>query len=287
MTTRHLITRGHVSLRSASSAQRARHRRGRSSGATAPTASKTRADVTALASEQLGGRQAGSDGAKLAADYLVAELTKMGAKPLPGQKDFRLPFSFTAGVKDGGTTLRLSRRHRAAPEPGRRARFEVAHACRRCRSRTTPKSAARSCSPATASSCPSRRTSATTATPTLDVKDKVVVVLPLLPGRRGPEDPRRSWRATPTSATRRMQARQRGAKALLVVTGPRSPNAGETIPMSFDTALAGSGIVAASISGRRRDARSSPACTDKTLDDDRRSRSTRRNPHAAGFALPT
>ena len=72
---------------------------------------------------------------------------------------------------------------------------------------------------------------------------------PLLPRGRRPEDARRSSRATPTCATRRMAARQRGAKALLVVTGPRSPNAGETVPMTFDTALAGSGIVAASISG--------------------------------------
>ena len=37
----------------------------------------------------------------------------MGAQPLPGQKDFRLPFSFTAGVKDGGTTLQV-----AAPPDG-------------------------------------------------------------------------------------------------------------------------------------------------------------------------
>ena len=44
-------------------------------------------------------------------------------------------------------------------------------------------------------------------------------------------------------------ARQRGAKGMLVVTGPRSPNAGATVPMSFDTAIAGSGIVAASITG--------------------------------------
>ena len=43
-------------------------------------------------------------------------------------------------------------------------------------------------------------------------------------------------------------------RAVLVVTGPNSPNAGETIPMSFDTALAGSGIVAASISGSVADA---------------------------------
>ena len=47
----------------------------------------------------------------------------------------------------------------------------------------------------------------------------------------------------------RRDGRQRGAKGVLVVTGPRSPNAGEVAPMTFDTAIAGSGIVAASVSG--------------------------------------
>ncbi len=46
-----------------------------------------------------------------------------------------------------------------------------------------------------------------------------------------------------------MHAREAGAVGLLVVTGPRSPNAGELVPMTFDTAIAGSGIVAASIIG--------------------------------------
>jgi len=76
--------------------------------ATAAATSKTRADVVLLASDRLAGRQAGSEGATLAADHLVAELKKMGATPLPGQQDFRLPFSFTAGVKDAGTTLQVA-----------------------------------------------------------------------------------------------------------------------------------------------------------------------------------
>src|SRR5207249_892788 len=41
-------------------------------------------------------------------DYIVGELQKIGAKPLPGQKDFRLPFEFTAGAKDGGTTIAVN-----------------------------------------------------------------------------------------------------------------------------------------------------------------------------------
>ena len=50
-----------------------------------------------------------------------------------------------------------------------------------------------------------------------------------------------------------MLAREHGARAILIVTGPNSPNAGELAPLSFDTSLAGSGIVAASISGRVAD----------------------------------
>src|SRR5207244_7591726 len=82
---------------------------------------------------------------------------------------------------------------------------------------------------------------------TLDVKDKVVLVL-----RYFPEDADQKTKAILSRYSdlryKAMAARQHGAKAMLVVTGPQSPNAGEIVPMSFDTALAGSGIVAASIS---------------------------------------
>ena len=71
-------------------------------------ASKTRTYVETLASPRLEGRLAGSNGERLASDFLVAELQKIGAKPLPGQKDFRLPFEFTAGSRDGGSTIELA-----------------------------------------------------------------------------------------------------------------------------------------------------------------------------------
>src|SRR5439155_11593940 len=67
--------------------------------------------VETLASPRLEGRLTGTTGEKLAADYLVSELQKVGAKPLPGQKDFRLPFEFTAGAHDGGTTVAVSLTH--------------------------------------------------------------------------------------------------------------------------------------------------------------------------------
>src|SRR5439155_1242246 len=80
-----------------------------------------------------------------------------------------------------------------------------------------------------------------------------------------------------------MAARQRGAKAVLVVTGPRSPNAGERVPMTFDTALAGSGIVAASIDGEAGAAIF--AAAGKAIGDVQQSLDSG-NPHVAGFEIP-
>src|SRR6185503_16643646 len=77
-------------------------------------ASKTRAHVETLASPRLEGRLAGTNGERLASDYLAGELQKIGAKPLPGQQDVRLPFEFTAGTKDGGSTVRFDSANRKA-----------------------------------------------------------------------------------------------------------------------------------------------------------------------------
>ena len=68
----------------------------------------TRQHVQTLASEQLDGRLTGSAGERLAGDYIVAQLQKIGAKPVPGQTDYRVPFDFTAGSKDGGSTIDLT-----------------------------------------------------------------------------------------------------------------------------------------------------------------------------------
>src|SRR5205085_5387639 len=82
----------------------------------------------------------------------------------------------------------------------------------------------------------------------LDVKDKIVVVL-----RYFPEDAEQKTKGILARYSdlryKAMAARQHGAKEIIVVTGPRSPNAGELAPMTFDTALAGSGIVAVSVNG--------------------------------------
>jgi hypothetical protein len=120
---------------------------------------------------------------------------------------------------------------------------------------------------------------------TLDVKDKVVLVL-----RYFPEAAEQKTKGILSRYSdlryKAMAARQHGAKAILIVGGPNSPNAGEIVPMTFDTALAGSGIAAASISGAAADAMfATLGDPNKTLKAAQTSLDDA-NPHAAGFALP-
>src|SRR5438105_4279628 len=221
--------------------------------------------ITTLASQRFGGRQTGTEGERLAREFLIAELKRIGAKPLPGQRDFALPFEFTAGARDGGTTL-------STPGKARALSFSDS-------------------GDITGSLVfagygivvPESQDFGYDSYATLDVKDKIAVVL-----RYFPEDADQKTRAILARYSdlrfKAMAARQHGAKAMLVVTGPRSPNAGELVPMTFDTALSGSGIVAASID---RDAGTAVfAASGKALGDVQQSLDSG-NPHVAGFEIPT
>jgi hypothetical protein len=242
--------------------------------APATTTSRTKAHVTALASEKLDGRLVGSAGERLAADYLVSQLKRIGTRPVPGNSDYLLPFDFTAGTRDGGSALTIGSRsfsnrtevqalsfsdNGSAEGPVIFAGYGIV--------------------------VPDGQGFQYDSYATLDVKDKVVIVLRYFPEEAEPKTKAILARYADLRY-KAMAARQRGARAVLVVTGPSSPNAGETIPMTFDTALAGSGIVAASINGSVADA------IFGTLKDSQKSlRAAQQaldsaNPHATGFDVP-
>ncbi len=242
---------------------------------TAATVSHTKARVETLASDEFEGRLAGSAGERLAADYLTRELMRLGAKPLPGRTDFFQPFDFTAGTKDAGSSLAVLKKD----------------AARMFITREHVQALSFSDSSEVTGSVvfagyglvvPDAQNFGYDSYAGLDVKDKVVLVL-----RYFPEDADQKSKSMLARYAdlryKAMAARQRGARAMLVVTGPRSPNAGETIPMSFDTALAGSGMVAASISG---DAGAEIlAAAGKQLEPVQKELDSA-NPHVAGFAVP-
>jgi Zn-dependent M28 family amino/carboxypeptidase len=251
---------------------------GAASAQTASTVqSPTRRHVEALSAPGLEGRMAGSAGEKQAADYLVKELQRVGAKPLPGQADYRLAFNFTAGSKDGGSTLTVARQG-AAPQTFT-ARGEVQALSFSDNGEVS--------GPVVFAGyglvVPESQNFGYDSYQGLDVKDKIVLVF-----RYFPEDADQQTRATLARYSdlryKAQAARQRGAKALVVITGPRSPNAGDVVPMTFDTALAGSGLVAASASGAVANAIFA-AMPDKTVEGVQKEFDSG-NPHTAGFAVP-
>lgn len=268
----------------------------------------TRAIVEYLADDELEGRLTGSPGIRMAADYLIERLEAVGAEPLPGVGGFRQAFAYTAGVTDTGTSLRIegtdgSRMTVSSNEnPGATPPAAPTPPA-------PPSTGAGVVSPPVPSGAPSVRALSFSDTgraegqlvfagyglsvpetddfgydsyATLDVTDKIVVVL-----RYFPEDTEGELRSTLARYAglrfKALAARERGAAGLIVVTGPRSPNAGALVPLTFDTAVSDSGIVAATVDGELgaaiiESAGESIEAVQASLDT--------ANPHVTGFDLP-
>ncbi len=245
--------------------------------AAAPTRSKSRDHVEYLASDELGGRLTGSAGAAKAADYIVAQLQTIGARPLPGSDGYRLPFEFTAGIKDTGSSLQT---FSSSTQRGVRS---AAASIRALSFSDTGEVSGPLVFAGYGITVPEGEEYPYDNFATLDVEGKIVVVL-----RHIPDDVDQETRALlgrfSDPRYKAMRARELGAVGLLVVTGPRSPKAGQLIDLVFDSAAADSGIVAASIDGELADSLfeavpgKSLEAVQKELDSG--------NPHVVGFEFP-
>ena len=237
--------------------------------------SRTRDHVRTLASDRFEGRAAGTTGERRAADYIAAQLTRLGAKPLPGQRSLLAPFTFTAGSRDGGSHVGVTAGTAAAREFSG-ARDVLALSFSDDGDISGPVVFA-----GYGIVVPEAQSLSYDSYAGLDVTGKLVMVL-----RYFPENADQATRAVLARYSdlryKALAARQRGARGLLVVTGPTSPNAGTTIPMTFDTAIAGSGISAASVSARVAQA----ILGDRALDELQRALDTG-NPHVAGVSTDT
>jgi hypothetical protein len=228
--------------------------------------------VSALASDEMEGRLTGSEGERRASEYIARELEKLSVGPLPGQSSLRLPFEFTAGVKDVGSSLAVSD-WKAPSEFLRGLSFSE-----------TGRVSGAVVFAGYGITVPETRDFGYDSYHGLDVKDKIVVVL-----RYFPEDASTEVKSALARYSglrfKALNARDRGARGLLVVSGPRSPAAGSLVEMSFDSAAADSGIVAASIDGRLADELFRRAGVSKKLEEAQTELDSG-NPHASGFALP-
>ena len=192
--------------------------------------------VNILSSEKMEGRRTGSQGGANAATYIVSELERIGALPLSGQADFRIPFEFTSGIRDTGSKLVLN--DWVAPSNSLRGFSfsevgEVEGAVVFVGYGIT---------------VPESQDVGYDSYFGLDVQDKLVVAL-----RYFPEDVSTDLRHVLARYSglryKAMNARDRGALGLLVVSGPRSQDAGRLSSLTMDGSSSNSGIIAASISG--------------------------------------
>ena len=174
---------------------------------------RTRTHVETLASPKLEGRLTGSPGADAAAAYIEGELKRIGARPLPGANGFRVPFTFTSGITDEGSQVNHSGFGWFAPQDVLALSFSENGLV------TGPVVFA-----GYGLRVPNENGGgfAYDSYAGLDVKDKIVLVLRYVPEKAGREQREQLLRFA-ALRYKAQAARQAGAKALLIVSGPNSP----------------------------------------------------------------
>ena len=239
-----------------------------------------RAAVGYLASDALEGRLTGTKGAALSAEFIAEQLRRDGLKPLGQSGTFFQPFEFSSGVKVVTNENRLVVSSKSNETS---AAFTVEKDFRPLSFTSNGSFEGEMVFAGYGLLVPGKAGEGYNSYAGLDVTNKTVLALRYVPEN---VDPKRRQELNRYAALRykALVARERGAKAILIVTGPNSPNPGALAPLSPDGSLSGSDIIAASISanvagailaGSGKDLKSLQTALDSE------------NPHAdGGFAIP-
>ncbi len=237
--------------------------------------------VAYLASDALEGRATGSRGARLAALYIATQLGHAGLQFVATNQDFYQTFEFDAGARvvTNGNQLTIS----PAAVTKETNTFTVEHDFRPLSFTANSEAEGEVVFVGYGLSVPGKLGESYDSYAGVSVSNKIVLAL-----RYVPEDvePKRRQELNRYAGLRykAMLARERGAKAVLFVTGPTSPNAGELASLSSDGSLAGSGIIAATVTtnvaaallaGSGRELKALQSALDKE------------NPHAEGSLVLT
>lgn len=241
------------------------------------TAADLRAEATWLADPAREGRMTGTPGAKASADFLANYFRGLGLKPLGD--DFFESFEFNSGARVEADKSKL-----AVNTAGKELPFALDKDFRPLAFSDNGVVEGEVVFAGYGLSVPEDgKGTRYNSYEGLDVKDKIVLLFRYVP--EGVDAPRRAQLNRYAGLRyKAMMARERGAKAVLVVSGPNSPGAGELLALTNDGSHSGSGIVAVSINTAVGDALLAPS--GKKLKDLQDGLDTE-NPHAeGGFALP-
>ncbi len=201
------------------------------------------AHVKYLASDELQGRMTGTEGTRLASEYIAARFKEAGLQPLGDDGTYFQEFPFPAGLEIVAPENAFASSAPAAEKPrvyqldrdyrplsfstNARVQGEVVFAGYGL---VVPEEKGRPKYDSYAG---------------LDVNGKIVLVLDDVPQKLGTEE-RIRFGLYSNPRYKALQAKQRGAKGVLLVVGPNTPGTGELLPLSRTGSDAG--IVAASIS---------------------------------------
>ena len=191
-----------------------------------------------LASDELKGRLTGTEGELLATQYVADVFESYGLEPAGDDGTYFQGFEFTAGINmgksnqldfAGGPEVGKDWQPLSFSSTGEVAKMGVAFAGYGMEVPAEGKFEEYS------------------SYFHLNVKDKWVMVFRYMPEDVSPEM-RRRFSQHSSLRYKAMVARQRGAKGLIVVSGPNAQVKSELVPMGFDASLSGSGIAAISVS---------------------------------------
>ena len=192
--------------------------------------------VEFLASDELEGRMTGSPGAERAATYIADHLRDLGFAPV-GAEGFFHEFEFTAGMAPiaAKTSLAVAERTFQGETNFRPLSFSA-----------DGEASGEVVFAGYGLAVPGGPGEGYDSFVGIDLTDKIALVLRYVPEA---VDAKRRQVLNRYAGLRykALLARERGAKAILVVTGPSSPGAGALVPMRFDNSMADSGIVAMSV----------------------------------------
>jgi Tol biopolymer transport system component len=217
-------------------------------GGTAATgsisASSLRSHVEFLASDDLEGRLTGSKGARKAGEYIAEHFEAAGLRPMGDDDSYFQEFPFTSGV----TVEKKKNSLEVKTADGKEISFKVDEDFRPLAFTENTEVEGDVVFAGYGLRVPGDMETGYDSYAGLDVEGKVVLVLRYIPEDVEMER-RQQLNVYAGLRYKAMLARENGAKGLLVVTGPNSPNAGELVSLKFDQSLASSGIPVASISG--------------------------------------
>ena len=198
--------------------------------------------ITYLASEKLQGRLTGTEGERLATEYVAAMFKKIGLEPAGDDGTFYDPFEFTAGV-DLGPENRMALGEEALDQDAWRplsfsqtGEIEPSEIVFAGYGLDIPESTTES----------GEKLEMYSSYVHLDVKGKWVMMFRYIPEGLTPEQRQRFARHS-SLRYKAMTARQKFARGIIVVSGPNAQVKSELVPLGFDASMAGSGIAAISV----------------------------------------